>query len=334
MKSKEQFVFKVASGSEKPAIWFRLREKEAMVFPMPLFESLWDCCKQRRICQGIEAFFQIFKDEVSGYYYDESCGSYCIEYDRDMFIDSAIHALTALCKYVIAGNESPYYEFTKETAEYMLTDLWHIAIPTNYNQIFFDEVSIEDFCFRFLEPYSCDTAYEIKIGDRTYVSNLSDWTTDFNVLRNEIESFIFAPWKDMSDIHLHFEDSPTTLRLMMKNLSWNKSGLRIAILPDEFSHRPTIFAWCKPQQLVRSLYLGVLELFTMDTDWFDDESDGTWDNFRLNSYNQFQSNAIEDYIKGVKESDRITSRNRVMGSVEEMLEDYKKLKNSLNQVSL
>ena len=41
----------------------------------------------------------------------------------------------------------------------MLTDLHQIVIPKNYSQIFYDEVSIEDFNFRFLEPYSCDTPY-------------------------------------------------------------------------------------------------------------------------------------------------------------------------------
>ncbi len=334
IKSREQFVFKVADESEKPAIWLRLRKKEVMVFPIPLFESLWDCYKKRRISQGIEACFQFFKDEVFGYYYDETCGSYRIEHDRDKYIDSAISALTALCRHIIAGNESPYYRFDKETAEYMLTDLQHIVIPKSYAQLFYDEISVEDFSFRFLEPYNCDTAYEIKIGNRAYFSNLSDWTTDFDILRNEIESFIYAPWKDYSDVNLHFEDSPTILRLRMRNLFWNESGLSVKIIPEEFSHRPAIFAWCKPQQLVRSLYLGILELFTIETDWFDHEFYGDWESFRLKSYNQFQSNVIEDYIKGVKESDRTASRNRIMCSVEEMLDDYQKLKCSLNQISL
>ncbi len=334
IKSNKQFSFKVADDNEKPAIWLRLREKEVMVLPMPLFESLCGYEKQLYISKGIKASFHIYKNEVSGYYYDETCGSYQIEYERDMFVDSAISALTALCQSVIAGNEPPYNRFTKETAECMLIDLQHIVIPKSCAQIFYEEIHVEDFNFRILEPYNCDTAYEIKIGDRTYVSNLSDWTTDFDILRNEIESFIYAPWKDQSDIKLYYEDSPTILRLKMRNLYWNKSGLNVAIIPDEFSRRPAIFAWCKPQQLVSSLYLGILELFTMDTEWFDDGFDGDWDTFRLKSYNQFQSNVIEDYIKGMKESNRTASRNRVLRSVEEMLEDYQNLKSSLNQIPL
>ncbi len=334
MKSKEQFAFKVVDEYEKPAIWFNLRDKEVKIYPMPLFESLWECYNKRRISKEIEARFQIFGDKVCGYYYDDSCGSYSTEYERDTYINSAIQALTRLSNYVIEGNDSPYHSFTRETAEYMLADLKCLAIPKNYSQVFCDEVAIEDFSFQFVEPYSCDTAYEIKIGSRTYFSVLSDWSTNFNLIRNEIEAFVYVPWNDDIDIHLYCEDSPTTLRFNMKNLYWDKNALRVIVMPDGFSHRPPIFAWCKPQQLVRSLYLGLLELFATDTDWFDDGMDGDWDNFRLKAYNQLQSNVIEDFIKGVKIEDNVSSRNRVISSVDEMLEDYNVLKCSLCQISL
>ena len=159
MESKEQFEFKVSGEYEKPAIWLGLHGKEVKIFPLPLFEMLWDCYQRRRVSPGIEAKFQIFPENVFGYYYDDSCGSYSIEYERDVFIQSAINALTALCKHVIDGNDTLYSSFTNETAEQMLTDLHQIVIPKNYSQIFYDEVSIEDFNFRFLEPYSCDTPY-------------------------------------------------------------------------------------------------------------------------------------------------------------------------------
>lgn len=157
MKSKEQFEFKVAGEYEKPAIWFKLRKKQVLIFPIALYESLWDCYNTRRIGKGIKASFQIFPKEVYGYYYDDSCGTYSIEYDRYDYVNSAIRALIELCKYVIGGNETVYNSFFKKTAEYMLTELQQIVIPKNYSQIFYDEVRVEDFNFRFTEPYSCDT---------------------------------------------------------------------------------------------------------------------------------------------------------------------------------
>lgn len=340
MKSREQFEFKVSGEYEEPAIWFKLREKEVMFFPLPLFESLCECDKTRYISPGINARFQIFPDDVSAYYRDDTCGYYRIEYERDVYIDSAIRALTALCQHIIEGNGTPYTSFTSKTAKQMLVELQQISIPTKYYMISYDEIKLEDFSFRFLEPYNCDTAYEIKIGNRKYVSHISDWTTSFNLLRNEIETFIYVHESEGegNDINLFYEDSPTILRLKMRNLFRNsrsfKSALFVSVIPDEFNKVPTLFAWCKPKQLVCSFYLGLLELFTLETDYFDDGFDGDMDSFRVKSYNQLQSNVIEDYIKGKKEEACHSSRNRVVCSVEEMLEDYNKLKYSLNQLSL
>lgn len=334
MKSKEQFEFKVFGQYEYPAIWFKLQEKEVIVFPIPLFESLCECSQKRHISQGIVANYQFFKDEVCGYYYDDSCGSYHIDYDRETYLSSAIQALKALCNHVLAGHKTPYTSFSGKVAEQMLIELQHLVIPKSYSQVFYDEVQIEDFSFRFLKPYSCDTPFEIKIGNRKYVSYLSDWSITFDKIRYEIEAFVYTLWSDGANINLYFEDSPTVISVKLRHLFWNKVGLRVAVIPDSFSHCPTLFGWCKPRQLVRSLYLGLLELFTIETNWFDDETEGNWDSFRLQSYNQLQSNVLEDYINGVKERNEPISRNRVVHSVEEMLEDYNKLKITLNQVSI
>ena len=334
MKSKEQFEFKVFGQYKDPAICFKLKEKEVMVFPKPLFESLCECNQKRHICQGIVANYQLFKDEVCGYYYDDSCGSYHIDYDRETYLSSAIQALTALCNHVLAGHKTPYTSFSGKAAVQMLIELQHLVIPKNYSQVFYDEVQIEDFSFRFLKPYSCDTPFEIKIGNRKYVSYLSDWSNTFDKIRYEIEEFVYTLWSDGANINLYFEDSPTVISVKLRHLFWNKDGLRVAVIPDSFSHCPTLFGWCKPRQLVRSLYLGLLELFTIETNWFDDETEGNCNRLRLQSYNQLQSNVLEDYINGVKERNEPISRNRVVHSTEEMLEDYNMLKTTLNQVSI
>ena len=49
MKSKEQFEFKVFGQYKDPAICFKLKEKEVMVFPIPLFESLCECNQKESI---------------------------------------------------------------------------------------------------------------------------------------------------------------------------------------------------------------------------------------------------------------------------------------------
>lgn len=334
-KSNNIFEFKIAAGQDLPAIWFMPKKKEVCIFPLELYAILWECNKEHRISHGIKARFQIFSQEVFGYYFDDSCGTYQIEYNRDAFINSAIKALKDLCYYVIKNGVCFYRNFTVETAEALLLGIDNLRIPRNYSQIFFNEIRIDDFSFRFLDPYSCDTAYEIKIGNRSYISNLSDWTTDFNQLRNEIESFVLSAWSK-KEIHMHFEDSPTILRLESKILFpiniVHPETIRLTVIPNTFSKKPIVFGWCKPRNFIRALYLGLLELFTTDTDWFDDGIDGTWDDFRLRAYNQLQSCIIENYVNEQDKSEQdYSTRNRIIHSVEEMLKDFKSLQKSLKQ---
>lgn len=334
-ESTNRFEFKTAGGLDQPAIWFLLREKDVFIFPLELYGILWECRMKHRISSGITGSFQIFCNEVFGTYYDDSCGTYQIEYDRNAFIDSAVKALKDLCNHVIKNGTCMYRNFTAETAECLLIGLDCLSIPRNYSQVFFDEISIENFSFRFIEPYSCDTAYEIRIGRRSYTSNISDWTTDFDRLRNEIEAFVLSAWTT-KEIHINFEDSPTILRLEAQSLfpanMRHPEVVRLTVLPDTFSKQPITFGWCRPRQIVRALYLGLLELFTVDTDWFDDSSVVTWDEFRLRVYNQVQSCIIENYINEKAESEQAYScRNRIVHSVGDMLDDFEKLRTLLKQ---
>ena len=102
-------------------------------------------------------------------------------------------------------------------------------------------------------------------------------------------------------------------------------------IPDEFHKEPNRYGWCEPCQLITSLYLGLLGLCIKNTDWFDGDYPGNWNNFRLATYNKLQSCVIENYIKGVEEDDfRYHPRQRVIKSVEEMLVDYDNLLKTLH----
>ncbi len=43
----DKFEFKTANGKEKPAIWFRLWNRNIVVEPLGLYDVLWDYRKQR-----------------------------------------------------------------------------------------------------------------------------------------------------------------------------------------------------------------------------------------------------------------------------------------------
>lgn len=82
---------------------------------------------------------------------------------------------------------------------------------------------------------------------------------------------------------------------------------------------------------MHALYLGLLELFIVDTTWFEEDPyAGDWTEFRLKSYNQLQSCVVENFINGIKEDEQTTyPRNRIIHTVKEMMDDYQFLKDKL-----
>lgn len=318
----DKFQFKIANGIDKPAIWFMLHDRDVKVFPFELYNILFDCYRERWICCEVKAHFQIFSEEVFGYFFDASYGSYQITYQRDSFIESAIQSLKDLCDAVIRGEETAYQNFKLCAAEQMLSGLKDIIIPKSYFQIKEDEVKIEPFEFEFVEPYSCDTHFVISIGERQYKSALSDWSTDFNLIRMGIEKYLLSN-DDESEIELYFEDSLTIIRL--KNISLmhsNKKATRVAIIPNSFVHEPVLYGWCDQKQLIKALYVGLLHICIRESGWFA-ENLKAWEGFRLTTYNELESLIIERFLMGlVAHEYEPLPRHRYIDSVEEMMGDY------------
>lgn len=319
---KQMFQFKIVNGIDKPAIWFMLHDRDVKIFPFELYNILFDCYRERWICREVKAHFQIFSEEVCGHFFDASNGSYQITYQRESFIESAIQSLKDLCDAVIREEETAYQNFKLCAAEQMLSGLKDIIIPQSYYQIKEDEVKIEPFGFEFVEPYSSDTHFVISIGDRKYESALSDWSTDFNLIRMGIEKYLLSN-DDESEIELYFEDSPTIIRL--KNISLmhsNKKVTRVAVIPNSFVHEPILYGWCDQKQLIKSLYIGLLHICIRESGWFKEDLKA-WEGFRLTTYNELESLIIERFLL-----DLVTyvyeplPRHRFIDSVEEMMGDY------------
>lgn len=184
----------------------------------------------------------------------------------------------------------------------------------------------ERFTFNFIEPYSCDTPFVITLGDKRYRACLSDWSTNFNKIRLEIENSLLTYYRE-TEIKLYFEDSPTIIRVRS---DWENIA-NVTIVPNDFINASNIYARCEPRKLIVALYLGLLEICIKETDWTEDRYGWRWDAFRLATYNKLQSCVIEDYILGLEEDEyTYRPRQRVINTVEEMLVDYKKLQNTLS----
>lgn len=322
-----RFEFKVAEGEDKPAIWFPLQGKEILIFPLRLYHILWDWNRDKcYFSPGINANISIFSDEVRGRFQDESCGAYDIVFQKSSFVESAVSSLYDLCNAVVKGEQTIYSgeEFGENAAEQILSGLKDCA---------YKESQIEHFTFNFVDPYACDTHFVITIGNRKYESNLSDWSTNFNRIRVNIERYLLTYHKE-SEIELFYEDSPSILRL--RNISHKKARTTsVTIIPNEFVGGPNLFGECDSRQLISSLYLGLLGICIRDTNWFDRSDEGDWDEFRIATYNKLQSSVIENYIKGVEEDDfSFFPRQRIIRSVEAMKEDYTNLCNAFGLYKL
>lgn len=321
-KSTNTFRFRKAKGEDAPAIWFRLHGRDVKVYPLALYDALWNELIDDFICKGVKATISNFTNDVYGVFFDYTYGYYQVEYQSTTFVESATHSLTKLCNAVLRDEQVSYTHFDKRTAEQMLIGLQELV---SYNHSDSHSKNVERFIFEFVEPYACDTKYFIQIGNKKYQSALSDWSKDFNQIRLDIESAII--WtRSKADIKLHFEDSPTIIHLQF--CSGDK--VSVTIVPNSFQDLPKVYGHCDTRQLISALYLGLLKICITESDWFSDGYWGDWNEARLAIYNKLQSCVIENYIKGITEEEfTYLPRQRVINTVDEMKADYQRLQEEL-----
>lgn len=322
------FDFKTMPGQSAPGIWMELHGREVLIYPLELYAVLWENVKEKApFGRDVKASIWLSRDEILCIYFDYDFGHYIEKYDTSPYIESAIAALKELSQHMINGGKCLYEGFVTETAEQLLIGLDSLPTITERCPLSREDISTEPFSFHFEEPYSCDTPYVIRIGKREYRSYLSDWSTNYDVIRSQMETYCIK-WLEVSEIELFYEDSPSTIVDSCRDVRLHRKGERIswiAIHPDEFIQLPTLYGWCLKRQLMRSLYLGLLGLFVTETDDSYCEME-EWPALRLDSYNRLQSCIVEDYINGVDLSDQpVRPRNRVQHTVEEMCEDYDQL---------
>ena len=95
---------------------FLSRSRDVIIQPLVLYDVLWDCYRKQYFSYGVYAKFLILDEGIYGSFQDSSYGNYDFEYYRNIFLESAIQSLNALCCYVIEGKATEYDSFTKYTA--------------------------------------------------------------------------------------------------------------------------------------------------------------------------------------------------------------------------
>ena len=314
-------------------MYLRIENQYRLIWPDCFFKKLWAEDEWRYIEVGPDLLM-----------YDLDVRSFVV-FDKDLGRKEVSFDLEELRENFKAVYEEYQRLYQSEaTFVYDEYDLWQDDISNYLGSIdtLFDTLRDVDnldnkqfvpFTFEFTAPHDTNsTPYRIKIGENEFSSSLDDQFTDFNRLRADIELAVLIDDPCRKDHHIHLEWSGLSAKLTLEiqNIRCKWNGIRdvMKVTQEPEYSDDILIGWCDGQQVVRSLYLGLLQLGVMPSEKYDpSRHDGlSWDEFRLATYNQLQSCILEHYIIGRAEHTRQSyPRQRWMSSVEEMEKDYAEL---------
>jgi hypothetical protein len=167
---------------------------------------------------------------------------------------------------------------------------------------------------------------------------MTDWSNSYDLIRHEMERFAMEGHDgDKRTLKINREDSPGTIEIRHCTIHGNgryNDVAKVTFTPDTFVGGPILFGWCKQQQVLKALYLGMLGLFVRESKRYDRSVHGaSWNEYRLTAYNKLQSCIVEDYLMGTDADDLIyRQRQRIVHTVAEMKADYATLMERLSSI--
>lgn len=182
--------------------------------------------------------------------------------------------------------------------------------------------------FSFYPPLDKDwhERYYIAIGEMGFETVLSHWDNSFELIRHQMEGYVYAHHEAKEiTVALNFDNSPTLIKLRPIKVSpaerCRKDGtqtVRIEIIPDRFTDAHVLMGICEEKQAIEELYCGMLALvLTHNLEENKLERDEVP---RMVAYNQLKSPVIEDFLRGKKQD--IALRQRSINRVIKIIPDY------------
>lgn len=150
-----------------------------------------------------------------------------------------------------------------------------------------------------------DVKYQIQVGEHRLETNISEWLTDWDQIRHDLEHLI---WHEETEIHLNYEDSPT--RIILKKVSALDSTveclggvsfnweplIRIEVVPNDFVKDIEPFiGYEKLLDAIKSIYYGLQSLANAYPDNNSDNSEMT----KKNVSTKLRSQLIDEYINNL-----------------------------------
>ena len=157
------------------------------------------------------------------------------------------------------------------------------------------------------DPYGwIDVSYQIRLGKYTLESKISEWTTDWDRIRHDVEHLI---WHDKTEIQLNFEDSPTRILLSKEkalDLELEKikgTGfawiplMKMVVIPNSFIKDIEPFVgYDKYFDVLRSIYYGLQSLANAYPETNEENPEMTRNNVRSKLTSPLMDKYIEDIL--------------------------------------
>lgn len=183
-----------------------------------------------------------------------------------------------------------------------------------------------------------DVLYQIRLGEHTLESNISEWSTDWNQIRHDLEHLI---WHGETEIDLNFEDSPTRLILHKINamdstveihggLCFNWEPLiKIEVIPNEFEKEiKPFYGYGKQLDVFKAIYYGLQGL----ADAYPEENEENSEMTRENVSKKLHSSMIDEYIEILERDISDRTRRKVFQLNSLRKENEKKALDSLSRM--
>lgn len=300
----------------KWGIWMEIGEEKLLVNPVELVSSIFEdntyyMLKSQN--KNMPGYF-IVEVQKKSYCYHWTLSHNMLNFSsencfvQEEYVSAINDAIMQLYEASKAGGELTYdRDVYKESVVSCYKQLEVKCTWPSYIRKTTKDVQKEEFVFDVVTGNEGE-GFTIGIGDRSYSTWFSHWDGDLERIRHQFESYTF---EHKAEVKITFDMSETIIKLegisVINEINETCEGvgfkykdfMLVTIIPNEFVKQPIFKGYCDREQVLRTLYNGLLRMA------LDHPISGNEDvPDMLNAYNMVKSPLIEDYITG-RYKDRI-----------------------------
>lgn len=304
------FPLKLAKRQERWGIWMKISDALLLVNPIALVNTLFVDGEQYGFFQSYDddkADKFSFRTDRRTYSVEVSLGHPLIEKksSRVFMYEEYVGKIQSCCIGLAEKSregQSLAYDEKEIPIEAVLVCAAQVELRStlpSYYVVRTEDVITESFVFNPLDE-EYHEQYEIKIGNRGYITWLTHWDSDMETIRHELESIVY---EDDATIRLPFDMSETLIKMKKTNALDKvihigtgtgyeyKDYMLVEIHPNEFVHMPIIKGYCDKMSMIRSLYEGLLRMAIQHPDTCEEGIPSC-----IVAYNKYKSPIIEYYL--------------------------------------